>query len=95
MAVTEFAPSIVRAGDTVQVCGGGKRLTFHERADPGLRALLSGHPVYLDGADEDTITLADLLVTEGLCEPLTEISSSGYTGLVTPVTYLKRPSASG
>ncbi|GLW02542.1 JmjC domain-containing protein [Streptomyces lavendulae] len=95
VAVTEFAPSIVRAGDTVQVCGGGKRLTFHERADPGLRALLSGHPVYLDGADEDTITLADLLITEGLCEPLTEMSSSGYTGLVTAVTYLKRPSASG
>ncbi|MGW7304012.1 JmjC domain-containing protein [Streptomyces sp. NPDC054835] len=90
-AVTEFAPSIIRSGDTVQVSGGGKRLTLHERAEPGLRALLSGHPVYLDGADEDTTTLADLLITEGLCEPLTAMSSSGYTGLVTPVTYSKQP----
>ncbi|MFE5097440.1 JmjC domain-containing protein [Streptomyces sp. NPDC056638] len=90
-AATEFAPSIVRSGATVQVCGGGKRLTFHERAEPGLRALLSGHPVYLDGAPDDITTLADLLITEGLCEPLTEISSSGYTGLVTPVTYSKPP----
>lgn len=93
-AVTEFAPSIVRSSETVQVCGGGKRLTFHERAEPGLRTLLSGHPVYLDGASEDITTLADLLITEGLCEPLTEISSSGYTGLVTPVTYSKQPSDS-
>ncbi|MFI5751049.1 JmjC domain-containing protein [Streptomyces sp. NPDC051644] len=93
-AATEFAPSIVRSGATVQVCGGGKRLTFHERAEPGLRALLSGHPVYLDGAPDDITTLADLLITEGLCEPLTEISSSGYTGLVTPVTYSKPPPTS-
>ncbi|MFD5240726.1 JmjC domain-containing protein [Streptomyces tendae] len=93
-AVTEFAPSIVRSGDTVQVCGGGKRLTFHERAEAGLRTLLSGHPVYLDGTSEDIITLADLLITEGLCEPLTGESSSGYTGLVTPVTYSKQPPTS-
>ncbi|MCZ0975872.1 cupin [Streptomyces albulus] len=94
-AVTEFAPSIVRSGDTVQVRGGGKQLTFHERAEPGLRDLLSGHPVYLADASEDTTTLAELLITEGLCEPLTEISSSGYTDLVTPVTYSKQlpPSA--
>ncbi|WP_282693503.1 cupin domain-containing protein [Streptomyces sp. CC208A] len=93
-AVTEFAPSIVRSGDAVQVVGGGKRLTFHERAEPGLRALLSGHPVHLAGADETILTLADLLITEGLCEPLTETSSSGYTGLVTPVTYSKQPPTS-
>lgn len=89
-AVTEFAPCIVRSGDTVQVRGGGKRLTFHGRAGPGLRALLSGRPVHLDGADEAITALADLLITEGLCEPLTEMSSSGYTGLVTPVTYSKQ-----
>lgn len=94
-AVTEFKPAIVRTGATVQVCGGGKRLTFHERVEPGLRALLSGHPVYLDGADVDTTALADLLITEGLCEPLTEASSSGFTGLVTPVTYSKQPPTSG
>ncbi|MFJ4703717.1 JmjC domain-containing protein [Streptomyces anulatus] len=93
-AVTEFAPSIVRSGNTVEVRGGGKRLTFHERAEPGLRTLLSGHPVYLDGADADTTALADLLIAEGLCEPLTEMSSSAYTGLVTPVTYSKQQPAS-
>ncbi|MEU4347009.1 cupin domain-containing protein [Streptomyces sp. NPDC023838] len=93
-AVTEFTPSIVRSGDTVQVCAGGKRLTFHERAEPGLRMLLSGHPVYLDGASVDITTLADLLITEGLCEPLTGESFSGYTGLVTPVTSSKQPPTS-
>ncbi|KUM99926.1 cupin [Streptomyces yokosukanensis] len=93
-AVTEFAPSIVRSGDTVQVCGGGKRLTFHERAEPGLRTLLSGHPVFLAGASEDITTLTDLLITEGLCEPLTGESSSGYTDLVTPVTFSKQPPTS-
>ncbi|MEV0641639.1 cupin domain-containing protein [Streptomyces sp. NPDC050619] len=93
-AVTEFAPSINRSGDAVEVCGGGKRLTFHERAEVGLRALLSGHPIYLDGAPDDITTLADLLIMEGLCEPLTEVSSSGYTGLVTPVTYSKQPPTS-
>ncbi|MFG3136459.1 JmjC domain-containing protein [Streptomyces sp. NPDC048211] len=93
-AVTEFAPSIVRSDDTVQVSGGGKRLTFHEHAEPGLRALLSGHPVHLDGASEDITALADLLITEGLCEPLTQVSSSGYTGLVIPVTYSKQPPTS-
>ncbi|MEU7024459.1 cupin domain-containing protein [Streptomyces sp. NPDC046203] len=93
-AITEFAPSIVRSGDTVLVCGGGKRLTFHKRAEAGLRTLLSGHPVHLDGADEAIVELADLLISEGLCEPLTEESSSGYTGLVTPVTCSKRPPTS-
>ncbi|MDT0411093.1 MULTISPECIES: JmjC domain-containing protein [Streptomyces] len=93
-AVTEFAPSVDRAGETVRVRGGGKELTFHTRAEPGLRVLLSGHPVRLDGADEDIVSLAGLLITEGLCEPLTDVSSSGYTGLVTPVTYSKQPSTS-
>ncbi|MFD7017474.1 JmjC domain-containing protein [Streptomyces sp. NPDC059928] len=94
VAVTEFTPPILRSGGTVHVCGGGKRLTFHERAEPGLRMLLSGHPVYLDGASQDLTTLADLLITEGLCEPLTGESFSGYTGLVTPVTYSKQPPTS-
>ncbi|MFE3070818.1 JmjC domain-containing protein [Streptomyces sp. NPDC059247] len=94
VAVTEFAPCVVRCGDTVRVRGGGRRLTLQGRAEPGLRVLLSGHPVHLAGADEDTVTLADLLIREGLCEPLTEMSSSGYTGLVTPVTYSKQPSTS-
>ncbi|MER8041976.1 cupin domain-containing protein [Streptomyces sp. NPDC094032] len=93
-AVTEFAPSLFRSDGTVQVCGGGKRLTFHERAEPSLRALLSGHPVQLDHAPVDLVTLADLLITEGLCEPLTDVSSSGYTGLVTPVTFSKQPPTS-
>ncbi|MER5869333.1 cupin domain-containing protein [Streptomyces sp. NPDC002044] len=91
-AVTEFAPVIARDGGTVQVSAGGKRLTFHQRAEPSLRALLSGHPVRLNGADDDLITLANLLISEGLCETLTDVSSSAYTGLVTPVTFSNRPS---
>ncbi|MYU21156.1 cupin domain-containing protein [Streptomyces sp. SID8352] len=91
VAVTEFAPSILRSGGVIQVSGGGRRLTFHGAAERGVRTLLSGHPVHLDGAPEDVTAVADLLIAEGLCEPLTEASSSGYTGLVTPVTYSKQP----
>ncbi|MFJ7342441.1 JmjC domain-containing protein [Streptomyces sp. NPDC101110] len=86
-AVTEFEPVITPSGDTVQVVGGGKRLTFHGRAEPGLRSLLSGHPVRLSDNDEDLNTLAEHLIQEGLCAPLTAESLSAYTGLVTPGTY--------
>ncbi|MFI6808263.1 JmjC domain-containing protein [Streptomyces luteogriseus] len=86
VAVTEFEPVITPSGDTVQVVGGGKRLTFHGRAEPGLRSLVSGHPVCLTDNDEDLTTLAEHLIQEGLCAPLTAESLSAYTGLVTPGT---------
>ena len=87
VAVTEFEPVIAPAGDTVQVVGGGKRLTFHGRAEPALRSLLSGHPVHLTDDDQDLITLAEHLIQEGLCAPLTVESLSAYTGLVPPGTF--------
>ena len=86
-AVTEFEPVITPSGDTVQVVGGGKRLTFHSRAEPALRSLLSGHPVHLTDDDQDLTTLAEHLIQEGLCAPLTAESLSAYTGLVTPDTF--------
>ncbi|CBG69250.1 MULTISPECIES: JmjC domain-containing protein [Streptomyces] len=86
-AVTEFEPVITPSGDTVQVVGGGKRLTFHGRAEPGLRSLLSGHPVRLTHDDQDLIALAEHMIQEGLCAPLTAESLSAYTGLVTPDTF--------
>ncbi|MFG2703107.1 JmjC domain-containing protein [Streptomyces sp. NPDC048386] len=85
-AVTEFEPVITPSGDTVQVVGGGKRLTFHGRAEPGLRNLLSGHPVRITDNDVDLTTLAEHLIQEGLCAPLTAELLSAYTGLVTPGT---------
>lgn len=86
-AVTEFEPVITPSGDTVQVVGGGKRLTFHSRAEPALRSLLSGHPVRLTDDDQDLTTLAEHLIQEGLCAPLTAESLSAYTELVTPDTF--------
>ncbi|MBC9724009.1 JmjC domain-containing protein [Streptomyces sp. TRM68367] len=86
-AVTEFEPVITPSGDTVQVVGGGKRLTFHGRAEPALRSLLSGHPVRLTDDDQDLTTLAENLIQEGLCAPLTVESLSAYTELVTPDTF--------
>jgi hypothetical protein len=80
-AVTEFAPSIVTNGSTVEVRAAGKKLTFAARAEDCLRVLLSGHPVDL-GGDGDLMTLAMHLIEEGLCEPLTAESRSAYTGLV-------------
>ncbi|MCQ9179291.1 cupin domain-containing protein [Streptomyces sp. IBSBF 2953] len=86
-AVTEFEPVITPSGDTVQVVGGGKRLTFHSRAELALRSLLSGHPVHLTDDDQDLTTLAEHLIQEGLCAPLTAESLSAYTELVTPGTF--------
>lgn len=86
-AVTEFEPVITPSGDTVQVVGGGKCLTFQSRAEPALRSLLSGHPVRLTDDDQDLTTLAEHLIQEGLCAPLTAESLSAYTGLVTPDTF--------
>ncbi|QNA75378.1 cupin [Streptomyces sp. So13.3] len=92
VAVTEFEPVITREDDIVQVIGGGKHLSFHGRAEPALRALLSGHPVELAGDATNLTTLAEILIKEGLCAPLTAESLSGYTGLVTPVIFSKEPS---
>jgi len=91
-AVTEFAPSITAVGGVVAVRGGGKELTFAARSEEHLRALLSGHPVHLDGGD--LTTLAMHLIGEGLCEPLTAESLSAYTGLVPTASSLSRLSAS-
>jgi hypothetical protein len=94
VAVTEFEPVITPTGDTVQVTAAGKRLTFHRRAESGLRDLLSGHPVHLAGGGPEVMTLAEHLIEEGLCAPLNAESSSGYTGLVPPVTFSKAHSNS-
>ncbi|MDW6064285.1 hypothetical protein SAZ11_48070 [Streptomyces sp. FXJ1.4098] len=40
----------------------------------------------LTGDDQDLTTLAEHLIQEGLCAPLTADSLSAYTGLVTPGT---------
>lgn len=95
VAVTEFAPVITVSDTQVMVIGAEKRLTFAGRAEPGVRALLSGHPVSLAGADQDVKDVAELLIQEGLCAPLTGESSSGYTDLVPAVTYSKEPSNAG
>lgn len=86
-AVTEFEPVITRVDGTVRILAGGKRLTIDGRAEAEARALLSGHPVRLADGGTDLMTLAGHLIEEGLCEPLTDESLSGFTGLVTPVTF--------
>jgi Cupin superfamily protein len=88
-AITEYEPDITTTGDRVEVVAAGKKLTFAGRAEPALRVLLSGHPVPLQAADPDTQELARLLVEEGLCTTLSDESSSGYTGLLSPVTLSK------
>ncbi|GAA0426307.1 hypothetical protein Acor_54940 [Acrocarpospora corrugata] len=92
VAVTEFAPTITSADATVQVAAGGKRLTFHGRAESALRDLLSGHPVRLAGGGPHLMDLAEQLIKEGLCAPLNDELSSGYTDLVPSVSYSKERS---
>ncbi|WP_433700868.1 JmjC domain-containing protein [Nocardiopsis sp. CA-288880] len=86
VAVTEFPPVLAVDDTAVRVTGGGKKLTFHTRVEPALRALLSGHPVRLKEENNDLRTVAAHLIEEGLCAPMTEGLSWGYTGLVPTVT---------
>ena len=52
------------------------------------RVLLSGHPIHFDTTtDPAAIRLAERLIQEGLCAPLTDVLSSGYTGLVPTETF--------
>ncbi|WP_405913035.1 cupin domain-containing protein [Streptomyces sp. NBC_00963] len=85
--VSDFPPQITEEGDTVVVVAAGKKLTFAAKALPGLRMLLSGHPVQLDEAARsvgaEVETLAKILVKEELCASLTPELFSGYTDLVT------------
>ncbi|MEV4253852.1 hypothetical protein AB0J52_11875 [Spirillospora sp. NPDC049652] len=84
VCVTQFAPHIDRHGSTIDVLAAGKKLTFKARAAAPLNALLSGAPVEL--TDADTVTVATALMKEGICAPMTEELSLGYTGLVTAGT---------
>lgn len=93
-AITEFEPSIAADDGVVRVEAAGKRLTFAAQAEPVLRVLLSGHPVSLWHADPDLVQVAEHLIKEGLCAPLTDELSSGYTGLVPPTNYSKPLSTS-
>ncbi|MCX4659428.1 JmjC domain-containing protein [Streptomyces uncialis] len=87
VCVSEFPPLVEEEDETVVVRASGKKLTFASKALPGLRVLLSGHPVQLDEAARlvgtEIDALAKILVKEELCASLTPELSSGYTGLVT------------
>jgi hypothetical protein len=85
-AITEFEPTITATRDAVEVVAAGERLTLASAAENALRTMLSGHPVELTESDDDTNILAEHLIKEGLCEPLTAESSLGYTDLVPTVS---------
>jgi hypothetical protein len=80
--------------DTVEVRAGGKRMVFTARAEPLVRQVLSGNPVtFDDDTDPQAIRLAERLVAEGLCAPLTSETFSGYAGLVPTVGIPRRSRA--
>ncbi|KUO13658.1 JmjC domain-containing protein [Streptomyces sp. DSM 15324] len=87
VCTTHFPPRIQDKGETVDVSASGKKLTFRAKALPSLRLLLSGRPVRLDQAvpavGSEVVDIAEVLVKEEMCAPLTPELSSGYTGLVT------------
>lgn len=90
VCTAHFPPRIAEHGDIVDVWAAGKKLTFAAKALPALRLLLSGRPVQLDQAAAVAGTeiheVAEILIKEELCAPLTDELSSGYTGLVTDAT---------
>ncbi|MYT31783.1 MULTISPECIES: cupin domain-containing protein [unclassified Streptomyces] len=84
---THFAPKIRENGETVDIVASGKKITLAAKALPALRLLLSGRPVPLAQAaamvGAEVAEVAEILVKEEICAPLTPELSSGYTGLVT------------
>ncbi|WP_351222911.1 cupin domain-containing protein [Streptomyces sp. NPDC002133] len=87
VCTTHFRPRITENGTTVDVMTSGKKLTLAAKALPALRLLLSGTPVHLDQASvvvgAEVKEVAEILVEEEMCAPLTLELSSGYTDLVT------------
>jgi len=90
VCTTQFRPRITGDGNAVEVTAAGKKLTFSARALPALRLLLSGRPVPLTRAaataGDEIHEVAEILIKEELCAPMTDELSSGYTGLVTDAT---------
>ncbi|MFJ4680910.1 JmjC domain-containing protein [Kitasatospora sp. NPDC088783] len=91
VCTAHFPPGITERGNAVQVTAAGKRLTFAAKALPALRLLLSGRPVPLAQAaataGDEIHEVAEILIKEELCAPLTDELSSGYTGLVTDAIF--------
>ena len=87
VCTTHFPPQIREQRESVDVLTLGKRLTFASKALPALRLLLSGRPVNLaqaaSVAGTEVTEIAEILVEEQTCAPLTPELSLGYTGLVT------------
>ncbi|MEU8567889.1 cupin domain-containing protein [Streptomyces pathocidini] len=87
VCTTQFPPEIREDGQTVDILASGKKLTFTAKALPAVRLLLSGKPVPLNTASAvvgaEVAEVAEVLVGEEMCAPLTPELSSGYTGLVT------------
>ena len=85
VACTEFPPLITRDGSEVTVAAAGRKLQLPARAEPALRALLSGHPVSIADVSAthelDASKLADVLCQEGMCAEMTESLRSGCSAL--------------
>ncbi|GAA1890831.1 JmjC domain-containing protein [Streptantibioticus ferralitis] len=91
VCIAHFPPRIEEHGETVDVVTSGKKLTLAVKARPALRLLLSGQPVPLRQATAvagaEVTEVAEILVQEEICAPLTPELSSGYTGLVTGAVF--------
>lgn len=84
VCLTDFPPHITVDGATVRVIAAGKELTFAGRAEPALRALLSGNPANIEQVTAATGVNAGVLATTllgaGLCAELTGDLAVGYAG---------------
>ncbi|MFC1421515.1 JmjC domain-containing protein [Streptacidiphilus cavernicola] len=87
VCATHFPPQIRENDENIDVLVLGKKLTFAAKALPALRLLLSGMPVHLAQAvtvvGAEVTKIAEILVEEQICAPLTPELSLGYTGLAT------------
>ncbi|GAB3000617.1 MULTISPECIES: cupin domain-containing protein [Amycolatopsis] len=84
VCLTDFPPHIIPDGSTVQVIAVGTELTFAGRAEPALRALLSGNPTNIEqvtaATGVDAAVLAKALLDAGVCAELTGDLAAGYAG---------------
>lgn len=86
VCVTDFPPHVELQGGNVVLLTAGKKITLAVEALPALRLFLDGNPVDVQevcvASGVDASTLAEMLVTEGVCAQVSPELASGYVGLL-------------
>ncbi|MGH3821448.1 MAG: JmjC domain-containing protein [Pseudonocardiaceae bacterium] len=93
--VTDFPPQLETRDGKAVILTAGKKITVSADALPALRPLLSGRPAGIHeittATGVDAATLADALITAGICAEVTPDLAAGYAGMLTPTPACASP----